>query len=329
VTEEHHRERIPAALVGQRVDRVIALVTGLSRSRAVALVTEGRVSLDGVEVDKPSQRLALDQELTFSFEREQSEPVADPEVPFTVVHHDDAVVVIDKPAGVVVHPGAGVRDGTLVSGLLSRFPELVGIGAPQRPGIVHRLDRGTSGLLVVARTPAAYEHLVGQLRTRRVERRYLALVRGRMESSRGLIDAPLGRSPGRPARRAVVAGGREARTHYRVLADRDVDGGPPVTLVECRLETGRTHQIRAHLAAIGHPVVGDADYGGTLVVPPSCASLGRPFLHARQLGFEHPVSGEHLTFVSPLPPDLVTIVEELGIDSSWLDGDPPHHSRLE
>ena len=222
-----------------------------------------------------------------------------------MVHADADVIVVDKPAGLVVHPGAGNEGGTLVNGLLHAFPELAAVGDPARPGIVHRLDRGTSGLLVVARTPAAYDALVGQLSRREVERRYAALVWGVPESGAGLVDAPVGRSPRDPTRMAVVAGGRDARTRYEV---RTAFERPASALLTCRLETGRTHQIRVHLAAIGHPVVGDATYGGAR----AALALDRPFLHAEQLAFDHPTTGARLSFASALPADLEAVLATLG-----------------
>jgi 23S rRNA pseudouridine1911/1915/1917 synthase len=224
---------------------------------------------------------------------------ADAGVPVVVVWADADVAVVDKPAGLVVHPGAGNQTGTLVHGLLARFPTLAaGPGAPGRPGIVHRLDKGTSGLLAVALTPAAFASLGAQLQARTVDRSYTALVWGSVEAGEGLIDAPVGRAAADPTRMAVSHRGRVARTRYRVEARyRDPS---PLSLLECRLETGRTHQIRVHLAAIGHPVVGDARYGGARAELPA----PRPFLHAGRLGFDHPVTGERVEVGSPLPADL-------------------------
>jgi 23S rRNA pseudouridine1911/1915/1917 synthase len=229
-------------------------------------------------------------------------------IAFGVVFADDAVAVVDKPAGLVVHPGAGHSAGTLVGGLLARFPELAelvsaGVCPPDRPGIVHRLDKGTSGLLAVARTAAAYEALVEQLATRIMERQYLALVEGDVADETGVVDAPIGRSQRTPTKMAVAAGGKPARTRYTVKERRGGEAGQrPTTLLELKLESGRTHQIRVHLAAIGHPVVGDVRYG-TADSERSLGS-GRFFLHAFGLAFSHPVSGEWLEFSSPLPPDL-------------------------
>jgi 23S rRNA pseudouridine1911/1915/1917 synthase len=303
------RETIPAALDGQRVDRVVALLTGLSRAEVAALVETGGVSLGGRPVAARSRRVAAGDDLEVAVP-EASAPVPlepNPTVPFEVVHADAEVIVVDKPAGVVVHPGARRETGTLVHGLLARFPDLAssGAGEPHRPGIVHRLDRGTSGLMVVARTPASHRSLVGQLARRSVERRYVALVWGRVESAAGLIDAPVGPSAADPTRMAVSAPGREARTRYEVVAR--FERPQPVTLAECRLETGRTHQIRVHMAAIGHPLVGDQRYGGRRLGP----EPDRPFLHSHRLAFDHPSSGERLSFESTLPPDLEAVLRQV------------------
>ncbi|HEY5246326.1 MAG TPA: RluA family pseudouridine synthase, partial [Acidimicrobiales bacterium] len=240
----------------------------------------------------------------------------EPDVELRVVHADAAVVVVDKPAGVVVHPGAGHAHGTLVAGLLARFPDLAGVGDPERPGIVHRLDRGTSGLLVVARTAAAYQSLTAQLAERTVGRRYVALVTGHVADDRGVVDAPIGRSSRTPTKMAVSANGRPARTAYRVL--RRLAGQPaldqPSTLLALALETGRTHQIRVHLAAIGHPVVGDDRYGPPGRVGGRALPAGRLFLHAAQLGFDHPGSGERVVWTSPLPDDLAGLTGPVDVD---------------
>jgi 23S rRNA pseudouridine1911/1915/1917 synthase len=220
---------------------------------------------------------------------------------------DEDVIVISKPAGLVVHPGAGNPDGTLANALLFHHPELAEVGDPTRPGIVHRLDRDTSGLMLVARTQRAYDALVEALALHEVERRYLALVWGTPEAPRGVIDAPIGRSIRVPTRMAVRQGGRSARTHYEVI---ESFAEPDVALLECTLETGRTHQIRVHVAAIGHPVVGDVAYGGNRPSLP----MARPFLHAAALGFDHPVTGERMEITEPLPPDLQSVLA--GLDPS-------------
>ncbi len=299
---------VPAALAGERVDRVIALLTGLPRAEVAVLVAAGAVRVGGRPVVTRSRRLVEGEDLEVDVPPPVApEPVsADAGVSVAVVHEDADVVVVDKPAGMVVHPGAGRESGTLVHGLLARFPELASVGEPLRPGIVHRLDKGTSGLLAVARSPAAYRSLVTQLQAHTVERHYLALAWGRIEADAGLIDAPVGRGRGDPTRMAVSASGREARTRYAVV---ERYGSPAaVTLVECRLETGRTHQVRVHLAAIGHPLVGDARYRGSRPVVPA----PRPFLHARHLAFDHPRRGDRLSFESALPADLAGVLAGLG-----------------
>lgn len=294
------KETVPAALAGERVDRAVALLTGLPRSEVASLVEAGAVRLAGSVVTTRSQRVAEGDVLEVAVpDRVESVAAAESDVNVPVVYADDDVIVVDKPAGLVVHPGSGNAAGTLVNGLLARFPDLAGVGSDaERPGIVHRLDKGTSGLLVVARSQRSYEWLVAQLKQRLVERVYLALVAGVVESPGGLIDAPIGRGESDPTRMTVSARGKEARTRYEV---RERFSDPvQATLVECRLETGRTHQIRVHLAAIGHPVVGDARYGGVR----AGLSVPRPFLHAHRLAFTHPATGEHMDFVSPLPADL-------------------------
>ncbi len=307
------REAVPAALAGDRLDRVLALLTGLARSRVTALIDAGHATLDG-EVVSRSTRVAEGQWVEVDAE-ELSAPVPgsekpepDSEIVFEVVHEDDDVVVIDKPAGLVVHPGSGNLDGTLVNGLLARWPEMAGLGELRRPGIVHRLDKGTSGLMVVARSPRAFESLGLQLRRRAVSRRYLALVWGTVEADRGMVDAPIGRSERSPLRQTVSASGREARTTYEVV-HRWTE--PEVTLLACRLETGRMHQIRVHLTAIGHAVVGDAGYRGDR--QGFGETLGRPFLHAWRLAFEHPDGRGQVSFASELPTELQNLLPS-GVD---------------
>lgn len=295
-----HSERIPVALVDERLDRVVSIVTGCSRAVAADWIGEGRVSIDGTVVSTRARRLVEGETVTVDApERADERPAADATVEFVVVHEDDDVIVVDKPAGLVVHPASGHPDGTLVNGLLARCPELATVGQPDRPGIVHRLDRGTSGLLVVARTDRAYEALVGDLASHRVQRVYRAVVIGHPQPGRGIVDAPIGRSARSATRMAVSASGRPARTHYEVLET--YESPFEAAFVRCELETGRTHQIRVHLAAIGHPVLGDGTYGGHRGDP----DPGRPFLHAVELGFVHPGTGRTVAFSSPLAPDLV------------------------
>jgi len=305
---------IPGALEGERVDKVVALLSGLTRAQVARLIASEGVRLRGEVVAAGSRRvraddiLETDLRLLANVAAPGPAPAVAGEVPFRVVHADEAVIVIDKPPGVVVHPGAAHHSGTLASGLLALYPDLaslpeVGFGERDRPGIVHRLDKDTSGLLVVARTPDAYRSLTAQLKERTVRRTYLALACGAFGAQEGVVDAPIGRSHRDPTRMTVAAGGRTARTHYRVLAS--FASPLEATELELRLETGRTHQIRVHLAAIGHPVVGDARYRGDR----RRSGCARPFLHAAGLGFTHPLSGEAVDYSSPLPDDLREVLE--------------------
>jgi 23S rRNA pseudouridine1911/1915/1917 synthase len=297
---------VPATLAGVRVDRGVAMLADVSRAVAAALVETGRVFVDGAPVTSGRAPLREGALLTVQLPEEAAAtPAAEPGVRFSVVHADHDVAVIDKPAGLVVHPGAGHAEGTLVGGLLAAFPDLAdlvtaGVCAPDRPGIVHRLDKGTSGLLAVARSADAYRSLVEQLATRTMERRYLALVAGLVADDRGEVDAPIGRSLRTPTKMAITPRGRTARTTYRVVERRDVDSGSPTTLLELALQSGRTHQVRVHMAAIGHPVIGDARYGK----PDARLGSGRFFLHAARLAFDHPVTGTRTEFEAPLPGDL-------------------------
>ena len=300
-------EEIPPALAGERLDRIVALVTEASRADAATLVGIGGVMVDGTVVTSGKQRLQLGQIIDVDESRLPTTdlPVADVSVEYTVVYEDEHVIVVDKPAGLVVHPGAGNPTGTLVNGLLTRYPELAEIGEPHRPGIVHRLDIGTSGLMVVAHSVRAYHSLVYALAQRDVARVYRTLVWGHLANPHGVIDAPIGRDHRDPMRMAVVVDGKSARTRYEVLAEY----GTPAqaSSLECRLESGRTHQIRVHLAAIGHPVVGDGTYGGIR----HGISTPRPFLHAAELEFVHPGNGEPMSFSSPLPDDLAAVEAQL------------------
>lgn len=293
------RDEIPESLAGERLDRIVSLLADVSRSDASTMVANRGVTVDGEPATSGKVRLRAGQVVEID---PDSRPVVAPPGPdasieVRVVYSDDDVIVVDKEPGVVVHPAAGHQGGTLVNGLLARFPEIAEVGEPERPGIVHRLDVGTSGLLVVARTQAAYESLVEQLSEHDVERRYVALAWGRFDAPVGTVDAPIGRDPRDPLRMAVVATGKEARTHFRVEQS---FAEPEVSLVTCELETGRTHQIRVHLAAIGHPVVGDGTYGGRR---PGW-SVDRPFLHAAGLRFRHPITGDDVSVESELPADL-------------------------
>jgi 23S rRNA pseudouridine1911/1915/1917 synthase len=299
---------LPGALDGERVDRAVALLTGASRRQVNDLLDAGKISIGDRVITSHSHRVragevvALDASIPTGC---PPAPAPDAGIDVPIVWSDEHVIVVDKPAGLVVHPGAGHQEGTLVHGLIARFPDLARFDG-ERPGIVHRLDKGTSGLLMVARTPDAQAALIAQLARRQVGREYLALVVGTVPSDEGLIDAPLGRSQRDPTRIRIQTGGRPARTHYQVEARYQLPG--PATLLRCRLETGRTHQIRVHLASIGHHVVGDDRYGarsvhGAMPYPP-----GRMFLHAAALSFDHPLTGKRLSFSSPLPEDLLSVL---------------------
>ncbi len=298
-------EDVPAALDGQRLDRIVALLGDVSRSDAAAAIAAGGVTVDGAAAPSGKVRLVEGQIVSAdpsTFPRVQL-PQADATVKFDVIHEDDSVIVVSKPAGLVVHPGAGNMTGTLANGLLARYPEIVDVGEPMRPGIVHRLDAGSSGLLVVARTNEAAEYLINQFADHTCTRRYIALVWGVPEAPHGIIDAPLGRDRSDPLKMAVVAHGKYARTDYRVIGTYSEPA--VVSQLECRLETGRTHQIRVHLSSINHPLVGDPVYGQRRPT----LGVTRPFLHAAELAFNHPGTGERVTFHSPLADDL----------QAWLD----------
>ena len=306
---------VPDALAGERLDRVVALVWECSRAEAARLIDQQNVAVNGTPVTAKSQRLAAGDLISLSEAPvgRQRALEADSSVELDVVYADEQVIVVDKPADLVVHPGSGNAAGTMVNGLLARFPEIAGVGAPERPGIVHRLDRGTSGLLMVARSQPSYETLSAALGRREVHRGYVALVVGMPADDRGVIDAPVGRSTRHPAKMAVAADGRPARTHYQVTDRFPARTERPDELVpfdsarlELQLETGRTHQIRVHLAAIGHPLLGDDLYGG-----PDAPGISRPALHARTLGFDHPETGEPLQFEAEVPEDFSRLYRRL------------------
>jgi 23S rRNA pseudouridine1911/1915/1917 synthase len=321
--EDHEKQKgegselaveVPATLEGQRVDRAVSILTGLSRRVVAEQISQGRVTIDGSVPASRSRALAAGEVLRIELGGvEDEEPTPDPSVGFEVVHEDQAIVVVDKPAGVVVHRGAGNKTGTLVSGLLARYPDLAllssnGVGEPDRPGIVHRLDKGTSGLLVVARTAEAYHSLSDQFRRHTARREYMALVADRVEDDRGIVDAPIGRSARHPERMAIVRSGRPASTEYFVLSR--YSEPTALTLVRARLTTGRTHQVRVHLAAIGHPVIGDDRYGESAKRGSLRGALepGRLFLHAAHLEIDHPEDGR-IGWESPLPTDLRSVLD--------------------
>jgi len=301
------------------VDRWLARARiGLSRNRIQALIDGGHVSVNG-RVARQSRKLKDADVVVVDIPPRRASRLEAEALPLTIVYEDDAMLVLDKPAGIVVHPGAGVPTGTLVQALLHHAPGIATVGGEGRPGIVHRLDKETSGLLVVAKTEPAYLALVEALRTRRVARIYRALVWGDPGPEGGLIDLPIGRDPRERKRMAVAReGGKHARTRWRVL-----ERFGPATLVEARLETGRTHQIRVHFAAVRHPVVGDPTYGGRVRKPLSLRqaersladallrTMRRQALHAAELELTHPLTGKALRFESQLPEDLAQALELL------------------
>ena len=296
---------------GQRLDVVLARrVPGLSRTRAGALIREGRVASGGATLSEPDYRVKPGQSFAiFVPEAEPATPRAQ-RIPLAILHEDAHLIVIDKPAGLVVHPAPGNASGTLVNALLAHCGEsLQGIGGVKRPGIVHRLDKDTSGVMVVAKTEAAYAGLQAQFAARTVERSYMAVVWGVPSPRRGEISGAIGRDRRNRKKMAVVAqGGRAALTRYAV--ERVLAKGV-ASIVRCKLATGRTHQIRVHLASLGHPVVGDPLYGRRKPTPESAHMPGRQALHAQILGFVHPANGETFHFESKIPADINLLITKL------------------
>ena len=283
---------------GPRLDQFLAgRETGLTRSQLHRLIVEGSVLLNGAR-SRPSQRVQPGDRVSLTEPPPRRLDLVPQWMPLTMVYQDADIVVIDKPSGLSVHPGPGHPDHTLVNALLARCPDIQGIGGAIRPGIVHRLDKDTSGLMMVAKTHQAHQALSAQIKDRQVTKGYLALTAGVLSSREGRIDAPIGRDPRHRKRMAVVLGGRQAGTRYRVL---ETLAGH--SLLELYLETGRTHQVRVHLAYLGHPLLGDAVYGR------SSPLLKRHFLHAHHLGFKHPVTEELVEFRSGLPADLASVVD--------------------
>jgi 23S rRNA pseudouridine1911/1915/1917 synthase len=301
---------------GRRLDLFLAQrVTALSRTRIQELIRDGKVHING-RTAKASHRVAAGEAIEFEV-LPRPPLVAEPEdLPFEILMVDDEFLVVNKPAGMVVHAGAGHARGTLVNALLHRLGKLSGAGGSLRPGIVHRLDKETSGAMVVARNDAAHENLSGQFRSRNVRKIYLALVHGKMPRDSGTITLPISRDPNRRTRMtARQRTGRHARTDWRVVSRLE-----RCTLIETTLHTGRTHQIRAHFAAIGHPVVGDTLYGaprgiraGTRTLP----LLEHNFLHASRLGFSHPSSGAWIEVRAPLPADLRVYFDQIAASLGW------------
>jgi 23S rRNA pseudouridine1911/1915/1917 synthase len=296
---------------GQRLDRaIVELLPELSRNFVAHLIDEGAVSVDGRTAAKASQRVVAGQQIAVDLPPPIPASAASQDIPLTVLFEDSDLVVINKPPGLVVHPAAGHADGTLVNALLHHVRDLSGIGGELRPGIVHRLDKDTSGVMVIAKNDEAHRALTAAWNSERVTKEYLALVYGTPSQARGRIDAPLGRDPRERKRMAVVPGGRRAVTEYEV-----VEPLRSVSLVRCRLHTGRTHQIRVHLKYLGHPIVGDPVYSGPQwrgipdkKVQKALASMERQALHAVLLAIPHPRTGAALRFEAPLPEDLRALI---------------------
>lgn len=318
--EEKLSFTVDAADAGTRLDRYLeARVAGRSRSALARLIRQGQASVDGGPA-KSGRALRTGERVDLVLPVPEPLDLEPEDIPLDIVHQDAHLAVVNKPPGLVVHPAAGNRSGTLVHALLYHLDDLAGIGDRLRPGIVHRLDKDTSGLLVVAKTEAAHAALSAAIAERRVKRRYLALVWGHLQPPEGTVDAPLGRDPRNRKRMAVLAsGGKPARTHYS-----RIDSLPGFDYIRLELETGRTHQIRVHLAHLGHPVLGDPLYGGRrarlrgrvreerVAERELLARLPRQALHAWRLEFEHPVTGRELCFTAPLPDDIGEALALLG-----------------
>jgi len=280
---------------GERLDSFVARrCPELSRSYAGRLIDEGLVTLDGRQA-KRSEQVGAGTTVSVTIPPPETIDLAPEDIPLTIIYQDGDIIVLDKPAGLTVHPAPGHPSGTLVNALLAACPDLRGIAGTLRPGIVHRLDKDTSGLMVVAKNDRAQRSLQRQLKDREVLKTYLALVQGVPKPAEGLIEAPIGRHPKNRKKMAVVAGGRDAATKYRV---REEIAGGRYSLLEVQPITGRTHQIRVHMSALGHAIVGDATYGRRSAV------IERQFLHAHKLAFAMPLGGRTVEFVSPLPADL-------------------------
>jgi 23S rRNA pseudouridine1911/1915/1917 synthase len=311
---EAYTLEVATSEAGTRLDKYLAAhLPELSRTQLQRLIQAGHVRLSQ-GVPTASYRVLGGERVTLYVPPPQPARPAAEAIPLHIVYEDDSVVVLNKPPGMVVHPAPGHYQGTLVNALLFHCQMLSGVGGEARPGIVHRLDKDTSGLLLVAKHDRSHRHLAAQLKTRQLRRGYVALVRGTMPASQGTIEASIGRHPQQRQKMAVVTrGGRAARTHYDVL-----EAWGPISLLRLSLETGRTHQIRVHLAHVGHAVLGDAVYGGGSWRLPGhphleqqVRALARQALHAAQVGFQHPDSGQWLEFTAPLPADMATLITRL------------------
>ena len=297
------RLRVTPEAAGERLDRFLSRQLDVPRNQLQRWIEEGRVLVDGAPT-KPSRRLVAEEQIDWEAPMAVDDRISPEAGELAVIYEDDAILAIDKPPGLTVHPGAGRATGTLVHRLIARYPEIAGVGGPGRPGIVHRLDRGTSGVMVIARTAAAYQQLSRAFAARQVEKRYLAVCHGMLRAPRE-IDAAIGRHPTRRQEMTVRAGGRPARSRVRPLATT-----PAASLVEVELLTGRTHQVRVHLKSLNHPLVGDPVYGearwkaATGSARAALRDFPRPALHAWRLAFDHPTDGRRVELESPPPADL-------------------------
>lgn len=304
--------RVGEGEAGVRLDRAVALHLDLPRNQIQEWIRAGHLTLDGAIEPKPGHLLRSGEVIAWTPPERTDSRVEAEAGELRLLHEDADLVVLDKPAGITVHPGAGQSTGTLVHRLLARFPEMAGVGGPGRPGIVHRLDKGTSGVIVVARTPESYRALTAAFASRHVEKRYLAIVHGTPKALQGTIEAPIGRHPVERKRMTVRTDGRPATTRYRTLAS-----AAGLALLELELLTGRTHQIRVHLKHLRHPIVGDATYGEArhreLAPAPgrSVRSFPRPALHAWRLAFVHPRTGSQMRFEAPLAEDMRDLWQNL------------------
>jgi 23S rRNA pseudouridine1911/1915/1917 synthase len=326
MTDRNSILHVTAAQKGERLDRTLAQASDLSRSRLKNLILAGAVTVGQCTIRDPGHRVNAGDAISVTIPPDAPAEPQGEDIPLAIVHEDDALIVIDKPKGLVVHPAAGNQSGTLVNALIAHCgASLSGIGGVKRPGIVHRLDKDTTGLMVIAKTDKAHRALSAQFadhgRTGDLEREYLAFVWGAPDRPTGSIDAPLGRHPHARDKQAIRPDGREAMTHWELLEKYPgIDGRPVASLLACRLETGRTHQIRVHLAHLGHPLLGDDTYGPgfkTKAVHLSengrqaLQAVGRQALHAHILGFQHPKTGDILRFQSRLPDDLSSLRHSL------------------
>ncbi len=327
VTGKEITVRAPDAAAGQRLDTVLAeAIEGMSRSRLKSLIVNGHLSQDGVALRQPSRKVAAGECFTLAVPDAAPAIPEGQDIPLEILYEDDDLIVIDKPAGLVVHPAPGNPDRTLVNALIGHCgPSLTGIGGVRRPGIVHRLDKDTSGVMVAAKTATAHASLSAQFAARSVDRAYCAIAFGAPKPASGDIETLIGRSPRNRKKMAVVTrNGKSALTHYRTERSLGPAHAPLASLLTCKLSTGRTHQIRVHLAHIGHPLIGDPVYGRApsrqrkrrrAAVSPEAravmATFPRQALHAFRLGLDHPTNGERLFFETLLPKDMITLIDNL------------------